>query len=154
MADVANLHQTFIIYLPRQTARALVETVDFVSAARGVMDTDIRRRMGYRDGPVKLFTNLCVMEFSRDHGELLVTELFPDVSQEDVQQAAGFAVRFADDVAPVDEPDAEILRILREEIDPIGLRRLEFAAARDRDDLLDAVIKADRVVTERLFNWE
>lgn len=154
MADVANMHRTFIIYLPRQTPGALVETVDFVSAARGVMDPDDRRRVGYRNGPVKLFTNLCVMEFSQDHGEMQVAELFPGVTRDEVQQACGFALRFADDVTTVEQPDAEILRILRDEIDPIGLRRLEFAAARDRDGLLDEVIQADRTMTERLFDGE
>lgn len=149
MADVANMHQTFIIYLPRQTARALVDKVDFVSAARGVVDPDDRDRLGYRQGPVKLFTNLCVMVLSAETGELEVTELFAGVTREDIQQAAGFPLRFADTLAVVDEPDAETLRILREEIDPIGLRRLEFASARDRNALLDQVIQADRAATER-----
>ncbi|MEO1226118.1 MAG: CoA-transferase [Pseudomonadota bacterium] len=151
MADVANLHQTFIIYLPRQTARALVDRVDFVSAARGVIDPAERERLGYRQGPVKLFTNLCVLELSLDTGELQVTELFPGVTRDDVQQNAGFPVRFADTVVTIEEPDTEILRILREEIDPIGLRRLEFAPAREREALLDEVIRADRTITEALF---
>lgn len=151
MADVANMHQTFIIYLPRQTARALVEGVDFVSAARGVIDPAERERLGYRQGPVKLFTNLGVLELSPNTGELEVTELFPGVTRDDVQKNTGFPVRFADTVATIDEPDAETLRILREEIDPIGLRRLEFAAARDRDALLDEVIQSDRAITEALF---
>lgn len=152
MADVANMHQTFIIYLPRQTARALVDRVDFVSAARGVIDPAERERLGYRQGPVKLFTNLCVLELLPDADELEVTELFPGVTRDDVQQNAGFPVRFADTVATIEEPDAEILRILREEIDPIGLRRLEFAPARERDALLDEVIRADRAITEALLD--
>jgi glutaconate CoA-transferase subunit A len=152
MADVANMHRTFIIYLPRQTSRALVETVDFVSAARGVMSAEDRQRMGYRDGPVKLFTNLCVMELLPDHGDLQVVELFPGVTRDEVQEASGFDLRFVDGIPTIAEPDIEILEILRDEIDPIGLRRLEFAAARDRDGLLDEVIQADRDITEGLFD--
>ena len=151
MADVANMHRTFIIYLPRQTARALVDEVDFVSAARGVTEDRERRRMGYRPGPVKLFTNLCVMVLSPDSGELEVTELFPGTTREDVQQATGFRVRFAGDLTVVADPSEEVLRVLRQEIDPLGLRRLEFASARTRDGLLDEVIRADREAVGRLF---
>ncbi|MEM7443192.1 MAG: CoA-transferase [Pseudomonadota bacterium] len=151
MADVANMHQTFIVYLPRQSARALVEQVDFVSAARGVTDPAEREQLGYRQGPVKLFTNLGVIELSGDSGELQVTELFPEVARDYMQENAGFQLRFADEVKVVDEPAAEILKILREEIDPIGLRRLEFGAARDREALLEEVIRADRAITASLF---
>ena len=154
MADVANMHQTFIIYLPRQTARALVDKVDFVSAARGVADDRERRRLGYRSGPVKLFTDLCVMVLSPDSGELEVTELFPGTTCEDVQRATGFPVRFADDLTVVTDPSADVLHVLRQDIDPIGLRRLEFASARSRDALLDEVIRTDRELVNRLFEGE
>jgi hypothetical protein len=37
-----------------------------------------------------------------------------------------------------------MLRVLREQIDPLGIRRLEFAAARERGELLAACIAAEQ----------
>ncbi len=39
---------------------------------------------------------------------------------------------------------AETLDILRERIDPLGLRRLEFVGSRQRGALLDEIVAADR----------
>ena len=40
-------------------------------------------------------------------------------------------------------PTPEELRVLREEIDPLGIRRLEFVGAQERGALLDEILARD-----------
>jgi hypothetical protein len=45
-----------------------------------------------------------------------------------------------------------MLRVLREEVDPLGIRRLEFAPARERGDVLGACIAAETDLLERALH--
>ena len=55
----------------------------------------------------------------------------------------------ADDPGVTEEPSAEMLRVLREEIDPLGIRGLEFAPARERAGRLAACIAAEQDLIDR-----
>lgn len=144
MADVANMHKNYMVYVTRHSPLSLVETVDIVSCGRGYVTDDERRAQGYRPGAVKLITNLCVFELDPETRELLVAEIRPGVSPAEIVEATGFAVRFADDCREMARVPPDILKVLRETIDPLGLRRLEFVGSRDRGALLDEIIGRDR----------
>jgi glutaconate CoA-transferase subunit A len=149
MADVADLHQNFILYLTRQSPLSLVDSVERVSAARSLHGADARRRAGLRPGVVQLITNLGVFAYSELRGELVVQSLHPGVSRADLRAATGFEPAVADDLAVTPEPAPEMLRALREDIDPLGIRRLEFAPARERASLLAACIAAEQDLIDR-----
>ena len=149
MADVADLHQNFILYLTRQSPLSLVNSVERVSAGRSLYGADARRRAGLRPGVVQLITNLGVFAYSELRGELVLQSLHPGVSRADLRAATGFEPAVADDLAVTEEPPAEMLRVLREEIDPLGIRRLEFAPARERAGRLAACIAAEQDLIDR-----
>ncbi|TKB29047.1 MAG: CoA-transferase, partial [Mesorhizobium sp.] len=46
-------------------------------------------------------------------------------------------------------PSNETLDILRNRIDPLGLRRLEFVSAKERGALIAEILAADRLMVER-----
>lgn len=150
MADVANMHCDYALYVPRHTKLAFVEAVDIASSARGLMRSEERVRAGYRPGSARVFTDLCVFRLDEESGELVVAELMPGVTRDALAEATGFPVTFAADCRPVALPDAATLDILRHRIDPLGLRKLEFVAARERGDLIAAIIAADRDLVARL----
>ena len=150
MADVANMHRDFIVYVPRHSPLSLVETVDRASSARGVMADEERRRHGWRPGKVQLMTNLCVFTLDPERG-FVVTETMPGVAREEIQRQTGFAVAFAADCSEMPPPTADELRVLRRDIDPLGLRRLEFVGARDRTALIREIITRDRATLDRLI---
>src|SRR5690606_30820781 len=52
MADVANMHANFILYMPRQSKLSLVEEVLRCSASRAVFTPQERAAAGYADGKV------------------------------------------------------------------------------------------------------
>jgi glutaconate CoA-transferase subunit A len=133
MADVANMHQNFVVYLPRHSRQSMVAEVEFVSAARGVRDPDQRRRL------------------NDDHGELELIGINPGVSAQAVQAATGFPVRVAQDLRELAPPTIEELSLIRDEIDPLGMRELEFVSARDRQPLLRRLIDAEEVFIQALL---
>jgi glutaconate CoA-transferase subunit A len=143
MSDVANMHQNYVVYVPRHGKASLVESVEMVSSARGVISATDRERLGYRPGDTYLVTNLCVFRYDEGEGQLVVVETMPGVAHDSIVAETGFKVVFADDCREMQAPTAEELRILREEIDPLGIRRLEFVGARDRGALLDEILARD-----------
>lgn len=143
MSDVANMHQNYVVYVPRHGKSSLVETVEMVSSARGIVSAAERDMAGYRPGDTFLVTNLCVFRYDEKAGQLVVIEIMPDVSRDLIVAETGFKVLFSESCSEMAAPTAEELRILREEIDPLGIRRLEFVGARDRGALLDEILERD-----------
>lgn len=139
MADVANMHQRFFLYLPRHSPRTMVEKVDFVSARRAFHGEE-RVRFGYRPGPTTLITNLGMFEYDATLDELLLTHLHPGVSFDELQAATGFDVRTSDALTTTPAPTAQELRVIREELDPLGVRRLEFVPSSERTALIDELL--------------
>lgn len=144
MADVANMHRDYVIYVPRHSRQALVEKVEVVSSGRGVLTPEDRAAAGYREGDIYLITNLCLFRYDADEGQLVVVEILPGVSRTEIEENTGFKVIFAPDCREVEPPTTHELEVLRERIDPMGIRRLEFVGARERGDLLDEVLQSDR----------
>lgn len=143
MGDVADMHQRYFLYLPRHSKRTLVEKVDFTSATRSFHDERQRTRYGYHPGPTTLITNLGIFEHDIDIEELVLTHLHPGVSFEQLQDATGFEVRSRDTIATTQAPSAEELRVIRDELDPLGVRRLEFVPSAERSALIDELLTAE-----------
>lgn len=143
MSDVANMHQNYVVYVPRHGRASLVESVEMVSSARGLISPAERVAAGYRPGDIYLVTNLCVFRFDETAGQLVVAELMPGATRDVIVAETGFKVIFADDCVEMPAPTAAELRVLREDIDPLGIRRLEFVGARDRGALLDEILERD-----------
>ncbi len=111
-------------HLRRQTTRSFVEKVDFVcSFGYG----ERREQWGSRAAlPGFVVSDLGVYDFDPDTGAMRIASLHPGVSFEDAQKRTGFALPRPDGAIPVtDAPTGEELRVIREVIDPLGIRRLD-----------------------------
>jgi len=150
MADVANLHSTFLIYMPRHSLLNTTESVLLTSASRAWTDESDESRHGYPRGRMAVLTDLCVMEPTGPEGRLQITSLHPGVTLEEVVSATGFAIEAAPNCEQTTPPSAEELRVLRTEVDPLGLRRLEMTAAKERGALLENVLKVEADVVRQL----
>lgn len=126
MADVANLHASFLLYLPRQSRRNTVQRVDVRSATRVL------------PGPTTVLTDLG--RFDRDADGLLLTHLHPGVELAQVEERTGWPLRVADELQTTPAPTAEELTALRERVDPLGVRRLDFVPAAERGALIDELL--------------
>jgi glutaconate CoA-transferase, subunit A len=149
MADVANMHQHFLLYVTRHSPLALVESVDVSSAGRGLLTDEERLSAGLRPGAVKVVTNLCIFEVDHASRELQLVSLHPGVELSDVDRETGFEVVRSPSLDRTQPPSAAELELIVTEIDPLGIRHLEFMPARERSAFLAELIAAEeRLVIE------
>jgi glutaconate CoA-transferase subunit B len=112
--DMAVLCQRIFVVMPH-SRRGLVERLEFITSLGHGADGHARERLGIQtQGPVKVITDLCIMEPDPETRELAVTSLHPGVSREQVAAATGWAVRFAATVHETPEPRSGELEVLRE----------------------------------------
>ncbi|MFI1329147.1 CoA-transferase subunit beta [Streptomyces sp. NPDC020845] len=127
-APVNTLNNPTSYWVPRHSRRVFVERVDMVcgvgydrAAAAGPSATRYHRI------PC-VVTDLAVLDFGTPDRTMRVRSLHPGVTAQQVREATGFALGIADDVPYTREPTGAELRLIREVIDPEGLREREVPA--------------------------
>ena len=111
--DMAVSCQRIFIVMPH-SRRGMVDRIDFVTSFGHGAGGDARARLGiHTDGPVKVITDLCILEPDAVTKELTVTSLHPGVTRDRVAAATGWPVRFSDAVGETPEPTAAELEVLR-----------------------------------------
>lgn len=106
-------------WVPKHSPRVFVEKVDFISG------------VGTNNGAYDLrgvVTNLCVMDFANAEGRLQLRSVHPGVTVDDVVAATGFELIVPPEVPETRLPTDEELRIMREVLDPRGIREREVPA--------------------------
>ncbi len=136
--DVTTYSDHIYLYVPRHSRVTFVETVDFVSGLGHVPG----RRRG--QGARYLVSDLG--QFDWANGVMRVTSLHAGVTLEQVQKKTGFALGVAPDLTETPPPTDEELRLLREEIDPLGVRRLETLGGSARKDLLREILAKENAL--------
>lgn len=132
--DVSVFSERIYLYIPRHSRAIFVPRVDWVSG----LGHDPARRRGH--GPRYLVSDLG--QFDWVEGRMRLATLHPGVTIEQAQARTGFALAVAPDLRETPPPTDEDLRLLREEIDPLGVRRLEtLAGAARRAHLRDILSK-------------
>lgn len=115
-------------WVPKHSTRVFVERVDMVSGvgydrARTV-GGDVERDIDIR----RVVTNLAVLDLGGPGHTMRLVSVHPGVAVEDVVAATGFPLDVPDDVPESRLPTAEELRVIREVVDPRGLREKEVRA--------------------------
>lgn len=99
----------------KHSKRAFVKDVDFITTVG--FGRDGKARDGVPNigrGPSRVITDLCVMKPDPETRELVVVSLHPGVTREDVVEATGWEIRFAEQLETTPVPDENELSILRE----------------------------------------
>jgi glutaconate CoA-transferase, subunit B len=136
--DVTVTSEHIYLYVPRHSRVTFVEKVDFVSGLGHGPD----RQRGH--GVNYLVSDLG--QFDWAEGRMRLTSIHPGVSIERVQAKTGFELTVAPGLQETPPPTDEELRLLREEIDPLGVRRLETLGGSARKDLLRDILAAEGVI--------
>lgn len=127
MGDMGSIGKLLYYWNPNHNPRSLVEKVDFVSCAGYLGGGDERERLGLTGGPQLVVTNLGVLDFEPESKRMRLKSAHPGVTASEVQEATGFELVMPDgDVPTTATPTAEQLQLIREEIDPDGMRKREF----------------------------
>jgi len=112
--EIAALAKKVFIIV-KQSKRAFVENLDFVTSVGHASGGMSRKELGFPgEGPVAVITDLCVMRPDPLTRELTVTELHQNVTREEVVSKTGWAIKFADDLATVKSPESLELTTLRD----------------------------------------
>lgn len=101
--------------------RRFVEKLDFVTTPGYLTGPGAREAAGLPrgSGPFKVITSLAVLGFDDATKRMQIESVHPGVTVQQVRDNTGFELLTRDPVAETPTPDAEALRILREEVDPL-----------------------------------
>ncbi|HEC23640.1 MAG TPA: hypothetical protein ENI95_12075 [Chloroflexi bacterium] len=136
--DVTTFSEHVYIYVPRHSKVTFVERVDFVS---GLGHSPERRRGA---GPRYCITDLG--QFDWANGRMRLISYHRGVEPRRIQRRTGFELEIAPDVHETPPPTEEEVRLLREEIDPLGIRRLEMLGGTARKELIRTILEREGVL--------
>jgi len=118
--EIAAWANRCYIITPHQKRR-FPARVDFHTSIGFLSGGDARQKTGVRGGgPQAVVTNLGLLQPDQT-GELVLTGMHPGVAFEQVQENTGWALKQAEECVITEPPNADELRILREELDPMGI---------------------------------
>jgi acyl CoA:acetate/3-ketoacid CoA transferase beta subunit len=138
---VFGLHRKSVAYFPNHSKAVFVPKVNYVTGTRYYLSDDDRLAQGLRPGPVIVVTNLCVMEMV-ERAKWKVLSLHKGISAQDVIDNTGFPVEGVED-CPVTEAVTKQEIELIEQIDPQGIRLLDFVSGKERAARLPAILQAE-----------
>lgn len=112
--EIASLAGEVLIIL-KQSPRAFVEQLDFITSAGFLDGGDARERAGLPGkGPTKVITDLGILAPDPESRELTLVSLHPGATVEQAVEATGWPLKIADDVATTEPPTAHELTVLRD----------------------------------------
>lgn len=138
--DVTIFLDDIQLYVPRHSRLTFTPRLDFLSG----LGHHPARRFG--SGPRYLVSNLGQFDFEGGAPDARCMRLLtwhPHTSPEQIAAHTGFEFETAPDAGPTPLPDPAELILLRTEIDPLGIRRLETLSGAARRELLRAIIAAE-----------
>ena len=112
-------------WVPNHSTRAFVEHVDMVSGV-GYQRAAETGPSGSRFHEIRVVvTNKAVLDFATPDHAIRLRSVHPGVAVEEVIEATGFPLVVPDDLDETRLPTDEELRLVRDVLDPTGLRRSE-----------------------------
>jgi glutaconate CoA-transferase, subunit B len=104
-----------VIVIAPHSPRTFVERLDFVTTVGHGDGPGSRERLGFRGrGPTAVITDLGVLEPDPETRQLVLTQVHPGVSAEQVQEATGWELEVAEELLVTEPPSDEELSSLRE----------------------------------------
>jgi glutaconate CoA-transferase subunit B len=131
--DVTTFIDEIHLYVPRHSRLTFVSQLDFIS---GLGHNPART---HGAGPQFLVTDLGQFDFA--NGRMRLVSNHPGVEIKRIQARTGFDLDIAPNLQETPAPTTKELQLLNEEIDPLGIRRLELLSGAERRQLLHEIIE-------------
>ncbi|MAT96321.1 MAG: hypothetical protein CL608_04190 [Anaerolineaceae bacterium] len=138
IADVTVYEENVCLYVPRHGRHTFVPELDF----RSGLGHDAARTHG--SGPRYLVSDLGQFDFAGKNGRLRLTTHHPGVTPKRIQAKTGFSLEIAPDLHETEPPTTEELNLLRQKIDPLGIRTLETLRGAHRKTKLRQILAAEK----------
>ena len=133
--DVTTFIDYIYLYVPRHSRVTFVSELDVCSG----LGHSKSRRAG--KGPDYLVSDMGQFDFA--NGKMRLISYHPGVSVSQIQARTGFELDISPDIHETPLPSESELRLLREQIDPLGIRRLELLSGNQRRELLHQIIEIE-----------
>jgi glutaconate CoA-transferase, subunit B len=120
--DLSSLTEKMVL-VGIQSPDKFVKNVDFITSVGHLTGGDSRMKAGLLgQGPVAVVTNAGIYDFEPESKRMRVKSLHPGVAFGLAQMATGFELMKPEGDIPVTPtPPAEVLGILRKDVDPLGV---------------------------------
>jgi acyl CoA:acetate/3-ketoacid CoA transferase beta subunit len=106
-----------VLTIIRHEKRRFVEKVDYITSPGFLDGYDSRQKAGLRGGgPDRVISDLAIMDFEPVNRRMRVISLHPGVTREQVQNATGFELLFADDLEVTEPPSKFELSVMRAKV--------------------------------------
>jgi len=146
--DVLGKRQhVWYLYTPRHDRRTFVQEIDFKSGVghwkERALEVETESGQEY-NVPLKVITNLGILGFDRLSHRMRVESLHPGVSFEHMQEQTQFELLRPPHIPETPPPTPDEIRLIREHIDPYGIRKLEMVGSNaERQNLLAQIYEAE-----------
>ena len=121
------VNNTTSYWMPNHSTRSFVQKVDVVSGPGYDRVSELSGWIQSNHEIRQIVSNLGVFNFSNSQKRMQLVSNHPDVTIEEIIAATGFELLVPDEVEETRMPTKEELKLIREVIDPHGLRKAEFA---------------------------
>jgi len=130
------------LYTPRHDTRTFVKAEDlfFIS---GVGFPNGKQSISGGSGPQCIITNLGYLDFEEKTKRMRISTIHPKVDIETVKASTSFELIIPQNLKETTPPTINEIKRLREEVDPLQIRKLEVLSGREREDLLDQIIQKE-----------
>jgi len=130
------------LYTPRHDKRTFVPTekLDFIS---GVGFPDGKHSVCGGAGPQCVITNLAYLDFDETSKKMRLASNHPGVDVESIKESTGFDLIISKNIKETKPPSIREIKLLREKVDPLSIRKLEALAGKEREELLNEIIKKE-----------
>ena len=136
------------LYTPRHDKRTFVPTekLDFIS---GVGFPDGKPSICGGSGPQCVITNLAYLDFEEKSKRMRVGSIHPGIKIEEVKESTDFELIITKNFKETKPPTTKEIKLLREKVDPLNIRKLEVLAGKEREELLDKIIQKELAMENR-----
>ena len=134
--DVTTYSEDVYLYVPRHSRVVFVPELDVRSGLGYTLDRT------HGAGPKYLISDKGQFDFTG--GRMRLVSYHPQESIEIIKSHTGFDLAISPEVGETLMPTSNELELLRNEIDPLGIRRLEFLSGAPRRQLLHDILNKER----------
>ncbi len=135
------------LYTPRHDTRTFVPKIDFIS---GVGFPDGKQSICGGAGPQCVITDLAYLTFDNETKRMKIGTIHPENDLETVINSTGFELIIPDDLKETRPPTVKKIKLLREKVDPLGIRKLEVLSGKERKALLNEIITKEIAMEKRI----
>jgi glutaconate CoA-transferase subunit B len=134
------------LYTPRHDKRVFTEKIDFIS---GVGFPNGKPSICGGAGPQCVITSLAYLDFDESTRKMRLASNHPGIDIKTIKESTGFELVIPKDLKETLAPTENEIKILREKVDPLGIRKLEILSRKEREDFLEKLIEKELLMEKR-----